>query len=211
VGAALSRAALFARTEPLNSGSRDEVEHLLGLGVEVLMLPMFETADEVERFASLVGGRAHLVLLLETVGGLRELDAIVALDGVDEVHVGINDMALAMGLPNRFAVALCSEVEEAAATCRDAGVPFGIGGLGRVGDRSLPIDPDLLYAQYARLGATSALLSRAFLVSERGEVDLARELAASRERLAHWFSQPPAEVERAATELRRAVGDCASW
>ena len=36
----LSRAKLFRRTNPIHPGSRYEIEGILGLGAEVLMLPM---------------------------------------------------------------------------------------------------------------------------------------------------------------------------
>ena len=211
VGAALRRAALFARVNPVNRESRVEVERLLGLGAKVLMLPMFETAAEVERFVRLVDGRAHVVLLLETVSGLRELASILALEGVAEVHVGINDMALALRLPNRFSVVVSEEMTDAAAACHAAGVRFGFGGLGRVQDEGLPISPDLLYAQYARLGGTAALVSRAFLAPDPERVDLCAEVAASKERLAYWFSRPRAELDAARDELRRAAAASESW
>jgi hypothetical protein len=211
IRAALTHAALFARTNPMNRHAGDEIDRLLELGVEVLMLPMFESRAEVARFVDLVAGRARVVLLLETLGGLRELDSILALDGVDEVHVGINDMALAMGLRNRFSVVVSPEMSEVAAACRGAGVRFGFGGVGKVGDQGLPIPPDLIYAQYARLGATSALVSRAFLIGDSAGIDLPRELAASRERLTHWFSRPRAELEAARDDLERAVAACESW
>ena len=209
--AALGRAALFARVNPVHGGSADELDAVFEAGVEVVMLPMFESADEVARFCSLCGGRGRVVLLLETLGGLRELPSILAVDGVDEVHVGINDMALEMGLPNRFAVMACEEVDVAARQAHEAGVAFGIAGIGRVGDGGLPIPADLVYAQYARLGARGALLARSFLGAEPESVDLATEVSRARERLAHWWTRPRAELEAAREDLRRAVAAAGGW
>lgn len=208
---ALRRSSLFARTDPLNPGSATQVERLLELGVEVLMLPMFRRAEEVAEYAALVGRRAHLVLLLETREALADLDAIVTVPGVDELHVGINDMALALGLGNRFEVIVGEAIERVAVATRSAGIPFGFGGLGRVGDSRLPIAPDLIYAQYARLGATAALVSRAFLEPDADAVDLSTELRSSRARLAVWFARPRAELDAARDALRRAAAATAVW
>ena len=68
-------------------------------------------------------------------------------------------------------------------------MPLGIGGIGRLADAGLPVAPDLVYAQYPRLGATAALVSRSFLA---GPCDLALEVRRSRERLA-WWAGPAAE------------------
>src|SRR5579859_1883226 len=67
LGPALRQAALFARCNPFHSGSAEEVETLLGYGVKVVMLPYFKTRDELAGFCRLVGGRALVVGLAETV------------------------------------------------------------------------------------------------------------------------------------------------
>src|SRR4051794_21300794 len=89
VGGVLEHAALFARVNSLNEGSALEVEALLARGVQVLMLPMVMTAAEVSAFTELVAGRAVVVLLVEHVDALHRLDELVAVDGVDEVHIGL--------------------------------------------------------------------------------------------------------------------------
>ena len=90
----LSSARLFARVNPPHERTAAEVRMLLAHGVQVLMLPMFQTAEQVARFVALVDGRAEVVLLLETPAAAREVERIVAVPGVREIHVGINDLAL---------------------------------------------------------------------------------------------------------------------
>jgi staphyloferrin B biosynthesis citrate synthase len=48
-----------------------------------------------------------VVCMIETVEGLANVEAIAAVDGVDVVHVGCNDLLTAMGLPGKFG---CSEI-----------------------------------------------------------------------------------------------------
>ena len=43
-----------------------------------------------------------VVCMIETEEGLANVDAVAAVDGVDVVHVGCNDLLTAMGLPGQF-------------------------------------------------------------------------------------------------------------
>ena len=199
VGAALDRAALFARVDPLHEGSAAQIDAVLARGVSVLMLPMVATPEEAREFAGLVGGRALVVLLVEHVEALRRLDELVAVDGVDEVHIGLNDLALSLGVRNRW-LALAGDLAlNAGTTVRAAGKRFGLGAVGRAGDRSLPVPPELVYAEYARTGATAALVSRSFFGS--ADIDLDHEIRRVREELAAWAARSPAELESAHVEL----------
>src|SRR5690606_39640409 len=51
-------------------------------------------------------------------------------------------------------------VDEMAATIRSASLPFGIGGVARVGEGLLP--SEIILAEHARLGSNAAILSRTF-------------------------------------------------
>jgi hypothetical protein len=198
----VGRASLFARTNPLHDGTADEVEGALDAGAQVLMLPMFRSTEEVSPFVEMVAGRALVVGLLETAEGVEAVEAVVRVPGLDELHVGINDLALALGLRNRFEFFLSPAAERIAQAAADAGLRLGVGGIGRLSDTALPIPPDLVYAQHARLRVTAALISRSFLATG---CDLGAELRQARERLAWWARRPPAELERARQELGAAV------
>lgn len=199
---AVLRARLFVRTNPLHHATRREVEEALAAGAELLMLPMFRTADDVARFVDLVAGRAGVIGLLETREAVEDVDAVVRVPGLDELHLGINDLALALGLRNRFAVLVSPAAERVARAATAAGLRLGVGGIGRVADARLPIAPDLVYAQYPRLGATGALVARSFLATP---CDLAAEVRRSRARLAWWANRPRAELDGAASQLAAAV------
>ena len=211
VGDALTRASLFARVDPPHAGTPAQLERVLGAGAEVVMLPMFRTAAEVGRFIDLVDGRAKVVLLLETPEAVAGAAEIADLEGVDEVHLGLNDLTLALGLPNRFALLASDIAARVAATVTDAGLPFGAGGIGRAGDDSLPIPADLVYAQYARLGATAALISRSFIGDDPAAIDLPHEVERARARMAEWRARGEAELEAARIELTERAAACARW
>lgn len=181
IAANLTTARLFARTNPVSEASASEVEELLEAGVEVLMLPMFRTAREVEQFASLVDRRATIVGLLEQSEAVLNIDAILGLEVLDEIHIGLNDLALSLGIPNRFELLETVMVEQVARAVHAAGIPLGVGGVGRVGDSSLPVDSDFMYRQLARLQASSTLLARSFIGGGEG---LRTEVSRARQRLA---------------------------
>jgi HpcH/HpaI aldolase/citrate lyase family len=207
VAGRLRRARAFARIDPLHNGTKEQLERVLALGAEVVMLPMFTSAEQVDTFMRLLGGRAEPVLLLEQAEAIAHIGEILDVPGVKEVHVGVNDLSLSLGTQNRFAVLTSNAVRRVAAAVRAAGVRFGIGGIGRVGDERRPIPSDLLYAEYSRLGSTAALISRRFLPVD----DLAAEVQLARERLSYWRAAPPSEADAAHRELVDAVAAAGRW
>lgn len=205
---ALTRAKLFARTNPPHPGWGDEAARLIAAGADVLMLPAFRSAAEVRQALGVVGGRALLVPLIETAEALDDVAAIAAIDGLTEVHFGLNDLALGLGLANRFAVLRHPAVEEAARLLRRAGLSVGIGGIGRARDADLPIPSDLIYAQYPRLGATGALIARSFHRGLPPGSDYLREaVAAARRRLAYWYGCDGRRLREAREELDRCLAE----
>ena len=59
VRAAIGRSAeIMARVNPLNPNSQAEIDASIARGADVIMLPMWHTADDLKRFVEIVGGRA---------------------------------------------------------------------------------------------------------------------------------------------------------
>ncbi len=211
VGEVLTRASLFARVDPWHAGTPDQVELLLALGTQVLMLPMFERADEVAKLIDLVAERAQVVPLLETRAAVAGVGELTRVDGVQEVHIGLNDLALALGVRNRFEVLTSELLERVCETIRRARLRLGIGAIGRLDDPGLPIPADLVYSRYVRLGAGAALIARSFAPGQASSAELARQLDASRARL-RWWAQRDAETGIAADRaLRRAIAHAQRW
>ena len=205
LGAAIRRAALFARLNPLHDGSADEVATALGHGASVLMLPYFTTAREVERFVRLVDGRAAVSLLLETAAAAMRLHDILAVGGIDEVMIGLNDLHLSAGLDHPFELVASELMAPLSAQIRAQGIRFGFGGLARTGDDSLPVPADLVIAQHARLGSTAAWLSRSFFAGLE-KAALGAEITRLRARLDFWATQPEDVLETQRDRLRRHLG-----
>jgi len=174
VRAAIPGKELIARLNPVNDRTEEEVDRAIELGADVLMLPMFRTAREVEHFCTFVRKRARVCLLLETVAGASALADIIAGSDVDEVHIGLNDLHLDLGHAFMFEPLAYGLVDEIASTVRAAGLPLGIGGLARAGEGLLPAD--MLLAEHVRLQSTGAILSRTFHRSGASIADIEQQM-----------------------------------
>jgi hypothetical protein len=185
--ASISRARLFARCNPIHPASAEELDRLIAYGVEVVMLPFFHTVAEADTFVRLLDGRATAVLLLETAAAAAVVSELCRIDGVNEIHIGLNDLHLSLGWRSHFEVLASEYLTGLCKTIREAGLRLGVGGLGRAGDNDLPIPADLVYAQYPRLGARAGLVSRTFF---RGAapVDINGEIGRLRENLDYMNS-----------------------
>jgi 2-keto-3-deoxy-L-rhamnonate aldolase RhmA len=196
-------ADLFARLNPLHPGTREEIDRAVAHGARALMLPYFHVAPQVEAFVQLVNGRATVAALVETASAVACIDEILQVAGLDEVTIGLNDLRLELGAASHFDVLMAPWLDALAARVRAAGIPLGIGGVAHPADR-LPVPPDLVLAQYPRLGATSAWVSRSFLHAHETADDFAASIAAIRRRLSIWAAASPDELDAA----RRALSDC---
>jgi HpcH/HpaI aldolase/citrate lyase family len=206
---ALHRASRFVRCNPPHSSLADEIDRLIALGAETIMLPHFHTPDEARDFVRAVNGRARTVLLVETVSSAVKAAQLCRIDGLDEIHFGLNDLSLDLKVNNQFAVLCSTLLEDACAALAARGFPFAVGGIGRAFDVSLPVPSDLVYAQYPRLGATGALLSRVFFNGLQ-KAQLSQEISKARERLNYWSRQPARGLLAAREELQARVPICPS-
>jgi len=98
----LTEAELLVRLNPLHEGSEAEVNAAIEAGADLLMLPMFRSASEVESFCQLVDGRVAVVPLVETKSAVDALPDVVQVPGVREIYIGLNDLHLDMGLTFMF-------------------------------------------------------------------------------------------------------------
>ena len=202
IACVLDRAAPFARLNSLHEGTEAEIETALSCGARVLMLPFFRASGEIERFVGLVRGRAEVMCLVETAPSFVRMREILAVRGVDELMIGLNDLRLQLGVANHFEVLASPIMDGVCEAMRRDGRPFSLGGVARAGDVGMPIPSELVYAQYPRLGATGGLLTRAF-VKGLALADLAPAVIALRQRLSAWALMDAGALETARAELER--------
>lgn len=205
VGSRLSRARLLVRINPLAQAGCQELERVLGKGAQVVMLPMVRCAEEVCRFVDRVDGRACTIALIETASGLAGAGDIAAVPGLSEIHFGLNDLALDLGVTNRFGLLADARLERACGQVRSAGVRLGVGGIAPV-DAEPPITPRLVYAALVRLGAEATLLSRSFLAGGF-RPRLAAEVRRARDLFEALQEAPARELARAQRRLDEQVDE----
>lgn len=156
----LATSRLMVRINPIHEGTAAEIDAVVASGADIVMLPMFKTAKDVEIFVSLLAGRARSCLLLETAEALGRAEQILSIRGIDEVHVGLNDLHLALGLDFMFEVLAGGLLDHLSSLCHTKGIKFGFGGIARLGQGTLPASSILM--EHARLGSSQVILSRDF-------------------------------------------------
>lgn len=163
---AISTAELLVRVNPIHEAmvdycsSKEEIDTTIVNGADIIMLPFFKTVDEVEKFLSLVDGRVRTMLLVETPESVEVIDDILKLDGIDSVHIGLNDLSLGYGMKFMFELLTDGTVEHLCAKFRDKGIPYGFGGIASLGKGTIPAE--MIIKEHYRLGSTCAILSRSF-------------------------------------------------
>lgn len=156
----LTTSKMMVRVNPLYDGSKKEIDNVIEAGAEYIMLPMYRTKEDVEQFISMVNGRAKVMLLLETIEAEKNLESYIDLPGIDEIHVGLNDLHLAYKKKFMFELLCDGTVENIAKIMKKHKMKFGFGGFARVGHGILPAE--MIMIEHYRLGSSMAILSRGF-------------------------------------------------
>lgn len=151
---------LLIRLNPLYDGSEAEVEQAINAGADLIMLPMFTSVDEVNTFCRLIAGRAKCIPLVETAAAAECLADVVKVEGVSEIYIGLNDLHLDLKLDFMFEPLANGLLESLINIVKQADLPFGFGGLARIGEGALPAE--LILAEHVRLGSSCVILSRTF-------------------------------------------------
>jgi hypothetical protein len=202
---------LMVRTNPLHAESSNEVRDVLDAGADIVMLAMARSADDARSFVDLTRGRAAVSILVENVEALDDLPEIVCVAGVSEIHVGLNDLRLSLGLSLLFEPLSAGYIDRAARIVHDAGLRFGFGGVTSPRCSSLPIGAERIIGEHVRLGSRLAWLGRSFRRLVEGDSTgrmIEEEVGAIRTCAHGWAQRPPEELEANRTAVAR---DVAMW
>ena len=172
----LKNAKLLVRVNPIGIGSEEEINKVIEYGADVIMLPMFKTKEEVEKFILLINKRAKVCLLLETSEAFFRINDILLVEGIDYIHIGLNDLHLSLGLDFMFECLAGDLMEYVVNKIARKGIEFGIGGIARIGEGELP--SEVILKEHVRLGSKMAILSRTF---RDGSKELEKEIIKIRE------------------------------
>ena len=156
----LSSSEMLVRVNHWHDGSVAEINAAIEAGADIIMLPYWKTTKEVQNFIKTVDGRCKTTLLLETKEAVDIIDDVLSLDGIDEIHIGLNDLHLSYGLDFMFELLTNGTVERLCQKFADRKIPYGFGGIAKIGDGAVPAEKLIL--EHYRLGSTRAILSRTF-------------------------------------------------
>lgn len=166
ISEAITTAELLVRVNPIHDAtdeyvsSEEEIGTAIENGADIVMLPFFKTVDEVKRFLSAVRGRAKTMLLLETPEAVEIVDDLLRLEGIDSIHIGLNDLSLGYGMKFMFELLTDGTVERLCTKFREKNIPYGFGGIASLGKGTVPAE--MIIKEHYRLGSTCAILSRSF-------------------------------------------------
>lgn len=180
----LEKSKLLVRVNPLDSDSKIEIDQVIEDGADIVMLPFFKTVEEVKKFIEIVNGKAKTMLLLETPEAVAVLDEIIKVQGIDYVHIGLNDLHL--GYKKKFMFELLSDgtVENICEKINRTDISYGFGGIAQLGEGVLP--SEYIIGEHYRLKSSMAILSRSFcntkIVEDENEVQKLFDIGVSKVR-----------------------------
>ena len=140
----------------------------------------------------------------------RLADEILALPGIDEIHIGLNDLSIGYGQPFLFQPLADGTLDLLCPKFRARDIPFGFGGIARLGGGAVPAE--IIIREHCRLGSQRAILSRSFCNTDK-TTDLTEIEAIFRTGLTELrqfeaaFDRTPEALAENHAELRRRVAD----
>lgn len=100
------------------------------------------------------------------------MDEILKVRGIDQIHIGLNDLSLDLGKKFMFEILAEGLVDDICDKIKRYQIPFGFGGVGRIGQGILPAEK--IIKEHYRLGSGCAILSRSFcntnLITDQKEI-----------------------------------------
>lgn len=210
VRSAITTSELLVRCNPIHDAaeeycsSKDEIDQVVEAGADIIMLPFFKTVEEVQSFLSFVNGRCKTMLLFETPEAVEKIDEILALDGIDELFIGLNDLSIGYKKGFMFELLADGTVEQICEKFKTTGLPYGFGGIASLGKGMLPSEKIII--EHYRLGSSCVILSRSFCninhidnietvnsIFMEGVHDI-REFESQCDRFASYFRKNRAEI-----------------
>lgn len=160
----LTKAKMLVRVNPINVNSKSEIDSVISAGADIVMLPMWKTVREADQFISMVNKRAKVCLLLETKEAQISIDEVLKLEGIDEIHIGLNDLHISHNMKFMFELLADGTVERLCSKIKEKEIPYGFGGIAKLDEGTLPAR--YIIGEHYRLGSSMVILSRSFYNTE---------------------------------------------
>lgn len=171
IKACLQKAEVLVRVNPIHKAldnypsSKDEIDAVIKAGADIVMLPYFKTIEEVRKFIMYVGNRVKTCLLLETPEAAEQLEQIVNISGIDMIHIGLNDMHLALKMKFMFQLLADGSIDKWIKIIGRSGIVYGFGGLASLDSGVIP--GRMILKEHYRLGSQMVIISRTFCDTDK--------------------------------------------
>ena len=160
----ISYAKLLVRINPLHENTQKEIDEVISRGADIIMLPMFYSVSDVEKFIFMVNGRAKVMLLVETREAEKNLSAICNIKEIYGIHIGLNDLHIAYGYDFLFEILSNGNVDNMCKILSNSKISYGFGGIAQLNQGLIPGKKILM--EHYRLGSNRVILSRSFCNTE---------------------------------------------
>jgi hypothetical protein len=130
--------------------------------VQYIMLPYFKSMQEIDIFLKHLPSSVKSILLFENYQSIALAQQILDEFKIDEAFIGLNDLALSLKYNSIFKIFEEPTIYRTLQIFKNAGIPFGLGGVGNMLLKNLPIQPELFFLFQLCLGCERGLLSRNF-------------------------------------------------
>ncbi len=155
------QAEIVCRINPYHDHIHLEIEEAIAGGVDRIMVPMILDMDQFKEQVHQINGRCKILPLIETPYSIFKLQDIFSIKEIDQIHFGLNDLYLALGMKNLFEVLLSPIFEQ---IVKYSVKKVQIVGFGGVGNPSVTqkVDPKLILQEHLKLGSQCVILARSF-------------------------------------------------
>ena len=147
------------------------------------------------------------MLLFETPESVDRVDEILSVDGIDEIHIGLNDMHLGYKLKFMFEILTNGTAEYLIGKFKEKNIPFGFGGVARLGQGAIPAE--YVISEHYRLGSSFAILGRSFCNVDKMEsvADIEKLFLSELKNIRNYETEAGAFSSEKYTENRKFICD----
>lgn len=152
---------IICRINPYNQNTNDEIKRALNAKADCIMIPMITNMEHFKKMVDLIEGKAQVIPLIETPYSFFKLDEILNFSDFKQIHFGLNDLFIALGMRNLFEILLSNTFKAGVDFAKNKVDVLGVGGVGFPNENQ-KVNPLLIFNHLNQLGANSVILSRSF-------------------------------------------------
>lgn len=168
-------AEIICRINPFHKGTFDEIDTAIRNGADVIMIPMITSMENYQSMVDRIHDRAEVLPLIETPYSFFKLSEILDYSKLTQIHFGLNDLCISLGMKNLFEVLLSQTFQDTVSNVKTSGLTKGIGGIGDP-QISQKVSPLALLNMYQKCGSNSVILSRSFFTNSSEKEYIMRSL-----------------------------------